>query len=265
MRKFGVLGMWIRSFLTGPPAVLLALLILFWLWRAIYRRRTGNDLRAITWVPIFALALCLITLPYPAVWLEKPLLGWAERLADEHSLGQLKKKMLMESELGASSTPAVIVLGGGMINRRMVSSTSLQRIEHGIRVWRQFPQAIFIFSEGGLEPRSVEWLKRYLLFRGIPTEQVVIEQEAATTQENLENCALVLADQNLGPILLVTSQRHIPRAYLTARRYGLQPALSFVPEQTEFDCAPTWESMRHLAAVLNEYVGLAGYAVAGWL
>lgn len=63
-------------------------------------------------------------------------------------------------------------------------------------------------------------LTRYLLEAGVPAEQIVIEDEATTTMENMQKC-LTLLEQRFGTralrLVVVSSNFHINRAVMLAK------------------------------------------------
>lgn len=65
-------------------------------------------------------------------------------------------------------------------------------------------------------------LTRYLLEAGVPAEQIVIEDEATTTVENMEKC-LTLLEQRFGTkalrLVVVSSNFHINRAVMLAKSF----------------------------------------------
>lgn len=64
-------------------------------------------------------------------------------------------------------------------------------------------------------------MTQLLLERGVPREQIVLENQSKTTIENFRNAARLLGEGKRC-VLVVTSDYHIRRSVLTARRCGLR-------------------------------------------
>jgi uncharacterized SAM-binding protein YcdF (DUF218 family) len=260
MREFGILGLWLKSLLIGPLALIAGILIVFSLI-ALRRRRCGQPLpsgRAC--IISLCVLLFVLSLPYPAYLLERPLIWRAHKLEKQFPV------MPPATAGDPRLKTAVLVLGGGVTRPEMPNSGSFTRIERGLAVWQTRPGAYFIFTEGGLsQPDGAKWIRDYLVFRGVPREQVIVEAEAKSTHQNLALSTQVLEEQGIKNVVLVTSLRHMPRAYLVARKHGLAPQVACPPEEPELTFCPSWQAPLYLSAVLNEYFGLAGYAMLGWL
>lgn len=260
MRKFGLIGLWIRSAAVGPLALVLAFLAAYLLVHWLKRRRTGKGPGGIASVAAFAAVLLALCFPYPAYLLELPILTWAGRIADSANAGAHRD----------SGRPAVVfVLGGGISAKTSVpSSYSLGRIDHGLKRFREEPGAYFLFTDGGLaRENGTEWMRQYLTRAGVPGDRLLLEDRAAATQQNFEFGKKLLEEKGLADarVILVTSAVHLPRAYYTARRYGMTPEVDPLQEHADLLFHPSWFSMLHLSAVLNEYLGLAVYWALGWL
>ncbi len=264
MRKFGLLGLWIRSALVGPLALILGFLLVYLLASWLKRRRSGTGFGGLASVLAFAGTLFVLCLPYPAYVIELPLLRWSARVT-----AAANQAASRQAPLHPERPTVVFVLGGGISPKTSLpSSYSLGRLDYGLRIWRQAPDAFLLFTDGGLSmEKGAEWMRQYLLQAGVPADRILLEDRAATTQQNFIFGRELLVERGLGEaqLILVTSASHVPRAYHTARRYGLQPQVAPLDERTDLTCHPSWFSLLQLSALLNEYLGVAGYKLLGWL
>lgn len=126
---------------------------------------------------------------------------------------------------------AVIVLGARTINGQ-VTPLLRGRLDKGIELYRsQRDPKPYMVPTGGqgrdeIEPEGVS-MGRYLAEQGIPQEQILVEDRAKDTIENLEfSNQLVRAQRGDGRLWLVTSDYHALRAGLASRTLGLD-ACSF--------------------------------------
>ncbi len=263
MRQFGFFGIWMRDVLIGTTGFLLAWLAVYMLYYLYRTRVQGRQVRAVHSVVAFALLIFIFTLPYPAWLLERPLKVWTTRLEKNHTVPE---DSLQHDTKGAP--PVVLVLGGGVLEPGRLNSQSLKRLEHGMTLWRTLPGAFLLVTEGGLgreggdEGRAA---RRFITCQGVPPERLLLEVKAANTRQNMVFSKRRLDTIEHGEIVLVTTDRHMPRAYLAARRVGFEPSVSAVETTADLRFYPRWNALSHLSAVLNEYAGLLGYFFADWI
>lgn len=263
MRSFGLVGGWVRSLLVGPAGFVLVLVTVYLLtmWLAHRRGKQQRITGSACWVLGFAGTFLLLCFPYVGALLEMPLLAWARSLQDRHPIAELTAPL-------ATPTPpgAVLVLGGGIQASGCLTSSSLQRIHFAHRIWQRLPNAFFVFSDGGMGDYDVSGAVRDHLTRlGIPEERILLETESHSTHQNLKLSVPLLRTHGITRAVLVTTERHLPRSYLVARRYGLSPRVAAQRTVVRWAPCPTWRHLNQLSAVLNEYAGLLGYSVLGWL
>lgn len=121
----------------------------------------------------------------------------------------------------------VVVLGSGLDDGQ-VPAVLRSRLDRGVDVLRQSAEAgrrpIVIPSggQGADEPRAeAEAMAEYLVEQGVPEQMVHPETAATNTEENLRFAQDVQARVGVdGTVLVVTSNYHVLRAALLARRIG---------------------------------------------
>lgn len=150
---------------------------------------------------------------------------------------------------------AVVILGAQVING-WVPPLLRARLDRAIRVYRDtlaagHPAPLMIPSGGQgpdeSRPEGVV-MAEYLLQQGIPREQILVEDRATTTEENLRFSAQIQNDAaRPGPAVAVTNNYHALRAALLARRLKLD--IEAVGAKTAFYYAPS-AFLREFAAVM---------------
>ncbi len=256
MKAFGFIGAWIKSALVGPTGVILLFLgvylLVLWLWR----RRTHQPSRIpAVWGVGFSAAFLTLCLPYPGVLLDIPLEKWGAAL-------ERRRPVRWD---GPPEPAAILVLGAGVTDSGALATESLNRLETALGIRRNHPGAYILFSDGGLsEYNGIERARRYLRARGVPDDRILLESKSLNTRENIVLSQPILAAHHVKRLVLVTTRRHLPRAYFVCRRVGLHPAVKgwYFPPSLAF--CPTWGNLQRFSAVLNEYVGLVGYKLLGW-
>lgn len=120
----------------------------------------------------------------------------------------------------------VIIHGAGLLHGDQLSKLLRDRVDKAIRVYRKDPtppKLIPSGGKGGDETISeAEAMRRYLLQQGIPEADILMEDQSATTLENLRFSKQILDGQEGRKYTaLVTSNYHVYRALRYCRRIGL--------------------------------------------
>ena len=124
----------------------------------------------------------------------------------------------------AASAKAAIVLGCAVKQGRPCTTLQL-RLDTAVRLWHEHTELIFIVT-GGVsdpnEPSEAQVMATVLAEAGLPVEQIVIEDRALNTEENLAHSHELMEEMGIGDSAwLVTSDYHMWRASKIARGVGL--------------------------------------------
>ncbi len=116
----------------------------------------------------------------------------------------------------------VLVLGAGLIGDK-VTPLLASRIEKGIAIYQKHPGSKLIMS-GGQGPDEViaegQAMANYALEKGVPAEDILIENQSTNTEENLKfSYALMKSGSRFA---LVTNYYHVFRALLLARKLKIK-------------------------------------------
>ena len=117
----------------------------------------------------------------------------------------------------------VIILGSGLIGGDRVPKLLGNRIDKAIEVYRKSknrPKLIPSGGQGSDETISeAEAMKRYLIDKGIPEEDIILEDKSTSTYENLTNSKKII--DGLGgsrKVAIVSSNYHVYRALRYCRK-----------------------------------------------
>ncbi|WP_119327150.1 YdcF family protein [Companilactobacillus musae] len=130
-------------------------------------------------------------------------------------------------------TDFLLVLGNKCSTNR-VPPILAGRLDKTIELYSDFEKKPKIIVSGGKSSVKIsaeaDLMKKYLLDRGIPEEMIYIEDKSLNTIQNLEFSAIKIRDiwQKSGRprVIIVTSDYHIPRTKLQAKRLGLKVQFS---------------------------------------
>lgn len=120
----------------------------------------------------------------------------------------------------------LIVLGAGLKGEKM-SSTLKSRIDCALNYLEGYPDTKVIVSGGqgpGEDITEAEAMRRYLVANGIADNRVIKEEKSTSTIENLRLSKKIVAENSKkNEIMIVTSDYHMLRAKMLAKRAGLTP------------------------------------------
>ncbi len=155
-------------------------------------------------------------------------------------------------------TDALVILGAALKGQE-VSRTLDQRLRQSAGILRQHPGLRAVVS-GGLCPGGARTeaaaMAERLEHLGIARDRIILEDQSQSTVENLTHC-LPLLTQILGRaprmVAIVTSDYHVYRALLMARRLGYNAIGIAAPAARE----------NRLNNLLREYIAIGRYLLAG--
>lgn len=143
--------------------------------------------------------------------------------------------MLVRMEVPLEKTEAVLVLGCRV--RGETPSTMLaRRVDAAIEVLEANPEAVVVVSGGqgeGEDITEAEATRRYLVNRGIEDERIYLEEKSVNTYENISFSADILEELGITEnIVIATSEFHQYRAFVFAKREGLETGAHSAPTLT---------------------------------
>ncbi|MBP2623197.1 YdcF family protein [Streptococcus oricebi] len=117
----------------------------------------------------------------------------------------------------------IIVLGSGLLGDK-VPPLLAQRLDKGQLLYQKFGQRPQIIVSGGQGPdekvAEASAMAAYLLEKGVPSEDILLEKQSKTTQENLIFSKTLMKKDS--QVLVVTNSFHALRAGIYMKRLGLK-------------------------------------------
>jgi uncharacterized SAM-binding protein YcdF (DUF218 family) len=126
---------------------------------------------------------------------------------------------------------AAIVLGAALWGKDL-SPVFRERVNHAIQLYRsrKVRKLIFTGAQGSQnEPSESAAARRYAVEKGVPIEDILIEESSHTTYENLFYAKQVADAHGLKKVLIVSDPLHMKRAVVMARDLGLEAYPSPTP------------------------------------
>lgn len=202
------------------------------------------------------------------------LLALSLPLVSGHLLRALQPERALDLSRDAQAARAILVLAGDTqleapeYGGATCGPLTLERLRYAAYLARA--SGLPICVSGG-PPRSGETSHAAMMKAALEREfQVAVawqEPWSDTTRENLRLSKVVLAEQGIDTVLLVTHAWHMPRALAESERH----ALAAIPAPTGFRARPalaeasSWipsaKALRESAWALHEWLGRAWYAL----
>lgn len=187
-----------------------------------------------------------------------------------------------ETELKAEYDAAIILGGFTSYDEEynMVGfHENADRVLHPLRLYKKgiIKKLIISGGSGSLLDQHIKEsriLKKYLTSIGVPSEDIIIEDESRNTYENAINTVKIIEDrfERDGNYLLVTSGYHMRRASACFQKQGLQITpystdMIAGPFKWQFDYLfiPKSDNMQYWHTLLHEWIGYVMYLLLGFV
>jgi uncharacterized SAM-binding protein YcdF (DUF218 family) len=174
-----------------------------------------------------------------------------------------------------------IVLGGMSVYDEKLDRAQffrgIDRLIQTVELYRKGYIKKIIFTGGSgriLHPEMKEgsYVKRYLLYMGIPKEDFLVESESQNTRENATLTKKLLEEKHIkGDFLLITSAFHMRRSLGCFRKEGISVDPYSTdryagPRKLEFDYLfiPNISAINDWNNLIHEVVGYVTYKVFGY-
>lgn len=203
---------------------------------------------------------------------------WSTRFATWMVGMPLETDFLIDGRMANVETyptvDAILDFGGGVGSCTNISEyaelyQSADRPYFAAKLWKAGKAPIIIPSNGDVVDCDVKFLNDL----GVPTRAIVVENDAANTEENAKRVAAVLsrscAKVDKSSVLLVTSAWHMKRSLLMMKKYA--PDVQVIPAPCDFEATretgkfgmawfnPEPQLLADNSAFLHEWIGYWGY------
>ncbi len=117
-----------------------------------------------------------------------------------------------------------VVLGASTTGGE-VSPVYRERLNHGIELYAEGMVKKLIVTGGtgaGNDISDARAAKNYAVSRGVPENDILVEETSTITQENLENAKIIMDENDLKTAIIVSDPLHMRRAMLLAKDVGIE-------------------------------------------
>jgi uncharacterized SAM-binding protein YcdF (DUF218 family) len=134
----------------------------------------------------------------------------------------------------------LVVLSGDSMSDTVIGYSTYLRCVYAFSYWQRHHVGRIILSGGPREHPIAVGMADFLASLGVPRDRMQLETSSTSTRENLAEVATLLQGDRY-PVTLLTSDFHMRRALLLARRHHLVMAPHPVPDVIKRFSASRWE------------------------
>ena len=161
---------------------------------------------------------------------------------------------------------AIVVFAGGVGETGQAGGGSEERVKRALELFHAGHAPRMVFSSGEVRGfREAEVMKAVAVANGVPPDTVLLEQNAASTYQNVELTRRILNRHGWRRILLVSSPYHMRRALLTWRKVAPEIVVVPTPGESQFYAHGLGASFAQIRAIAHEYGGIIDYWRRGWI
>ena len=161
----------------------------------------------------------------------------------------------------AKSDKIVMLLGGKESD--VLRASEVLRLYNLQLTTYNLQSAIIISGRDPLSPKIEEAkeVKEFLVERGIPAENIILEDKSRNTKESAKNVKEMVSGE---PFFLVTFAYHMPRSMESFQKMGANPIAAPADFKIKesyniLDFFPNAENLRYVDLAFHEYFGILWY------
>jgi len=207
-----------------------------------FRRAKRRTVR----VAVFLVLLYLLLFKSPFIWF----------LASPLKISDVPKK-----------ADAIVVFGGGVGETGSPGKSTIERARYAADLYNKGYADTIIFSSGYTYIyNDAENMRLVALSTGVPEKDIILDEKANNTYENVVYSAEILNKHNWGSILLVSSPYNMRRAALIFNKFANNIKIVYTPvPKGQFYDRTFGVNTQHIRAIMHEYMGIIYYWWKGYI
>jgi uncharacterized SAM-binding protein YcdF (DUF218 family) len=130
------------------------------------------------------------------------------------------------------------------------------RLDEGLRLYKEGYAKYIIVSGGrgnGENISEAEAMRNYLMDKGVEGSKIILEDKSTSTMSNIENSKVKMDEKGFNRCIIVSNKYHLKRAYLMAKKVGINATTSgvFVQDHKNHEISGF---IREIAAIIKFYI-----------
>jgi len=160
---------------------------------------------------------------------------------------------------------AIVVFGGGVGETGSPGKSTIERARYAAELYRKGFAEKIVFSSGYIYSyNDAENMKLIALSMGVPEKNIILENKANSTYENVIFCKKIIDDNKWDSILLISSPYNMLRAKLVFDKYEKGVKVFYSPaDKCQFYDKSENVRLEQWMAIMHEYMGIAYYLFKG--
>lgn len=162
---------------------------------------------------------------------------------------------------------AIVVFGGGVGETGGPGKSTIERARYAVELYKHGYADKIIYSSGyTYNYNDAENMQLFSISMGIPVKDIVLEQRASSTYENVIFTREILDKNSWDSILLVSSPYNMRRAQLVFKKKARNTKVFYVPVQkSQFYYREYGVRAEQIEAIMHEYMGILYYWFKGYI
>ena len=162
---------------------------------------------------------------------------------------------------------AIVVLAGGVGETGSPGKSTIERARYSTDLFKKGYSEIIIFSSGyTYKYNDASNMKLFAMSMGVPGKNIILEQKANSTYENVKYSSQILRKSKFKKILLISSPYNMRRASLVFNHIAKGIEVVYVPvPNPEFYYRQRRIKLEQIKAIIHEYLGIIYYWWKGYI
>lgn len=175
------------------------------------------------------------------------------------------------SPLKISETPekadVIVVFGGGVGEAGSPGKSTIERARYAVKLYEDGYSGRIIFSSGYTYIyNDAENMRLFAISMGVPEKDIILEEKANSSYENVVFSKKILDKNKWRSILLVSSPYNMRRAELVFNKWAKDIRVTYTPvDKTQFYDRTSGVNLEQIKAILHEYLGIVYYFIRGYI
>ena len=165
------------------------------------------------------------------------------------------------------SADAIVAFAGGVGESGKAGQGYEERVAHAVTLYNKDFAHYLVFSSGyvyAMEEADV--MKALAVSLGVPGDRIFLEKSAASTYENVKFTKEILDKRGWDSVLIVSSPYHMRRVSLVYKKVAPELDVIYTPiPNSLFYGNEKHIMLKHIRAILHEYLGIVYYYFKGYI
>ena len=163
-------------------------------------------------------------------------------------------------------TDAIVVFGGGVGESGSPGKSTIERARYAMELYKDGYAKKIVFSSGYTYTyNDAENMKLFAISMGVSDGDIILEEHANSTYENVIFSKQILKKNNWNKILLISSPYNMRRVELVFNKFAKEIKVIYTPvKHSQFYDRIEGVKLEQIKAIIHEYLGIIYYLVKGY-